>query len=139
MKTKPIVLRKRDYEYLTGILKVNGLENNQETRNSLKKLATELKVASLVEDEDLPAHIIAFNSKVTLAIDEKEVVVELVKPAAKDWKNGKISILTPMGLALIGYGEGDIVKWQFPRGEKEIKILAVSQAKENLTHVHLQN
>ena len=111
MKTKPIVLRKRDYEYLTGILKVNGLENNQETRNSLKKLATELKVASLVEDEDLPAHIIAFNSQVTLSIDEKEVVVELVKPADKDWKNGKISILTPMGLALIGYGEGDIVKW----------------------------
>jgi regulator of nucleoside diphosphate kinase len=50
-----------------------------------------------------------------------------VSPAESDVKNDKISILTPMGAAVIGYAEGDTLIWEFPSGEQEMIIEKVEQ------------
>lgn len=128
MKYGNITIEKKDFVYLKSIIKVAGFENNKETRDSLKKLEIELNDAIVVEQSEMPSDVIRFNSKVTLLINgDRRIEIQLVKPAFKDLANNKISILTPMGSALIGYAKNDMVLWQFPSGLKKITILNVEQ------------
>src|SRR5690606_30203600 len=128
MKSKNIVIEKKDFVYLKSILKVGGFDNNIETKESLKKLESELNTAMVLDEEDMPTDVIRFNSKISLLIDDgSEMQITLVKPADKDLKSNKISILTPMGSALIGYSKGDQLMWNFPAGLKKITILDVHQ------------
>ena len=48
-------------------------------------------------------------------------------PGKSDIALNMLSILTPMGLALYGYAEGDQVVWEFPSGINTIKIIKVEQ------------
>jgi regulator of nucleoside diphosphate kinase len=130
MKYGNITLEKRDFVYLKGILNVSGFENNRETRESLAKLETELKTAIVLDEAEMPADVIRFNSRISLVVDgSSKVEMQLVKPQYKDLKTNKISILTPMGSALIGYAKEDQVLWEFPSGLKKITILGVEQEK----------
>ena len=51
-------------------------------------------------------------------------------PNDSDVENDKVSILTPMGAAVIGYAEGDPLVWEFPSGERQLTIEKVEQEKE---------
>lgn len=137
MKYGNITIEKKDFVYLKSILKVAGFDNNLETRNSLKKLESELKTAIVLDEEGMPKDVIRFNSKIKLTVDgNKKFEMQLVKPALKDLDKNRISILTPMGSALIGYAKGDQLMWKFPNGLKKITILDVThesiQLKEQL-------
>lgn len=128
MKYGNITIEKKDFVYLKQILKVAGFENNIETRESLMKLESELKLANVIDEEEIPEDVIRFNTKVELLIDGKrKVEMQLVKPAFKDLGSSKISILTPMGSALIGCAKGDQILWNFPNGLKKITIVDVQQ------------
>jgi len=101
MKYGNITLEKRDFVYLKGILNVSGFENNRETRESLAKLETELKTAIVLDEAEMPADVIRFNSRISLVVDgSSKVEMQLVKPQYKDLKTNKISILTPMGVCI---------------------------------------
>jgi regulator of nucleoside diphosphate kinase len=131
MKYGNISIEKKDFVYLKSILKVAGFDNNLETRSSLKKLETELKTAIVLDEEDMPKDVIRFNSKIGLTVDgNRKIEMQLVKPALKDLEANKISILTPMGSALIGYAQEDQLMWQFPNGLKRLTILKVEQEQE---------
>lgn len=128
MKYKNITIEKKDFVYLKNILNITGFDYNGETRDSLKKLESELTTAIVLEEDEMPNDVIRFNSKVILFVDgNRKVEMQLVKPAFKDLALNKISILTPMGAALIGYAKGDQVVWNFPSGLKKITILEVRQ------------
>ncbi|MAY84819.1 MAG: transcription elongation factor GreAB [Flavobacteriales bacterium] len=132
MKYKDIIIEKKDFVYLKSMLNVAGFDNNRETRESLEKLRTELLTAIVLNEGEMPSDVIRFNSKIAITIDgSRKINIQLVKPALKDVANNKISILTPMGSALIGYAEGDQLLWEFPSGMKKITILKVEQ--EDLT------
>jgi len=63
--------------------------------------------------------------------DEKTnrvLLVKLVTPDKADIKEGKISVLSPVGTALIGYAKGAKISWQVPAGKKTFTILEVSTA-----------
>jgi regulator of nucleoside diphosphate kinase len=93
-------------------------------------LETELKTAIVLDEAEMPADVIRFNSRISLVVDgSSKVEMQLVKPQYKDLKTNKISILTPMGSALIGYAKEDQVLWEFPSGLKKITILGVEQEK----------
>ncbi|MBD98971.1 MAG: transcription elongation factor GreAB [Verrucomicrobia bacterium] len=137
MKYGNITIEKKDFVYLKSILKVAGFDNNRETRDSLQKLESELQTAIVVDEQEMPEDVIRFNSKISLNIDgNQKFEVQLVKPALKDLEKNRISILTPMGSALIGYAKGDQLMWKFPNGLKKITILEVAHdnlyAKERL-------
>jgi regulator of nucleoside diphosphate kinase len=129
MKYKKLTIEKKDFVYLKSIINVAGFDNNRETTASLKKLETELKAANVLNEDLMPPDVIRFNSKISLSIDNGAslVDVQLVKPAFKDLKTNKVSILTPMGAALIGYAKGDTIVWDFPGGPKRLTILDVEQ------------
>jgi len=85
-------------------------------------LSGELERAVVVPAQELPANVITMNSRVLIEIDGVQKEITLVYPAdAKLWEN-KISVLSPIGTALLGYAEGDEIEWQVPSGVSKIFI-----------------
>lgn len=128
MKYGSLILEKKEYVYIKRILNISGYTENFETQKSLQRFSEELKNAEIVDDKDMPKDVIRFNSKVIVYSENGwEKAIQLVIPSEKDVKNDKISVITPMGAALFGYSEGDIIEWDFPSGKQQIKIVAVAQ------------
>ncbi|MFC0604769.1 GreA/GreB family elongation factor [Winogradskyella pulchriflava] len=128
MKYGSLILEKKEYVYLKRILNISGYAEDHETQKCLMNLSEELKTAHIVDEGDVPMDVIRFNSMVTLVLESGiEKQLQVVIPMEKDVKQNKISILTPMGSALIGYSKGDTILWDFPTGKQKIKIIDVAQ------------
>lgn len=82
------------------------------------RLAEELSRATVLPEERMPRTVVRMNSRVTYVDEQsgqrREVV--LVYPEDADPSNGKISILAPVGTALLGLEEGQTIDWPFPNG-----------------------
>lgn len=92
-------------------------------------LEEELERANIVSDEDLPTDVVSMNSTVKfLDLDtDKESTVQLVFPQDTNIAENKISILTPVGSALIGLRVGQTINWPFPNGKvKQLKVISVT-------------
>jgi regulator of nucleoside diphosphate kinase len=132
MKYGSLILEKKEYVYLKRILNVSGYANDFEAQKSLLKLSEELKSAHIVNEEEMPDDVIRFNSEVTVTSNNGwERTLKVVTPVDKDFKLNKISVLAPMGAALIGYSNDDIITWDFPGGTQQLKITNVSQEEAN--------
>lgn len=130
MKYGSIILEKKEYVYLKRLLNISCYAQDNQIQNSLIKLSEELKDAQIVDEEDIPIDVIRFNSSVKVISNRGwEKSLQVVIPGEKDVANNKISILTPMGAALIGYAQDDLVNWDFPSGNQELRIETVAQDK----------
>ena len=91
------------------------------------ELRKELNRAKLLDPKDIPNNVITMNSKFKLKdLDSgEEMIYTLVFPEDADIYKNKISIYAPMGIALIGYRVGDIIKWPVPGGILRIKVLEI--------------
>lgn len=128
MKYGSLILEKKEYVYLKRILNISGYAEDHETQRCLAKLSEELKTAHIVDNDEMPYDIIRFNSIVTLVLESGiKKTLQVVMPVDRDVKQDKISVLTPMGSALIGYSKEDTILWDFPSGRQEIKIVDVAQ------------
>jgi|SRR5690606_3376583 len=128
MKYGNLILEKKEYVYLKRMLNISGYEVNHEIQKSLMKFGEELKNAHILDEEEMPDDVVRLNSTVTVGTGDDWVkTITIVVPADKDIKNNKISVHTPMGVALFGYSVSDVVKWEFPNGTKELTIIAVEQ------------
>ena len=96
-------------------------------------LANELSRAVIVKEEAFPPHGIRLNSKVQLLDLNTQMKMEftIVMPQYADMRQNKISILTPMGAALIGFRKDEFVEWKVPAGLKKFQILNVVNEKTN--------
>ncbi|AVI52071.1 transcription elongation factor GreAB [Pukyongia salina] len=128
MKYGSLILEKKEYVYLKRLLNISGYAGDFETQKSLNRLSEELKNAQIVDEKDIPADVIRFNSRIMVFSESGwERTLQLVIPSEKNTKQDKISILTPMGAALFGYSEGDTIEWDFPSGKQKIRIVTVTQ------------
>lgn len=90
----------------------------------LSELAQEVSRSIVVPQNSIPNDIITMNSKVRLKDMDtgKEAIYTLVFPANADAARNKISVLAPIGTALIGYRVGDVISWEVPAGVKRLKV-----------------
>ena len=126
-KTKnDLVLRKDDYDVLLDCLR-NGIYRNAFDRSNAEELQAELKRATLVSKEDFPEDVVRLNSKVKVKEEKRNNVMELVlvTPDKADIRQRKISVMAPVGAALIGFRRGQKVVWQVPSGKKTFVIMEV--------------
>jgi regulator of nucleoside diphosphate kinase len=65
------------------------------------------------------------------------MLIQLVFPSEADFERGKISILAPIGTALIGYRTGDTVEWKVPAGIRHLRIDEVVYQPEAAGDYHL--
>jgi len=93
----------------------------------LDQLEEELARCAEVSQETVPEDVITMNSKVTLKdlTSGKEITCTLVFPGDADSSQGRISVLAPLGMAILGYRVGDKISWQMPSGVHELQIDAV--------------
>ena len=129
MKYDKIIIDKKELEVLKQLFSNSNNKKDKTYHLSLEKLLEELKKAKVVDTSKMPQDVIRFNSLVTIQIaNGVEKTFQIVMPEKSDLSINKISILAPMGLALIGYAENDNVDWQFPTGINTITIVKVEQS-----------
>ena len=90
----------------------------------LQALEHELDRAVIVQSTEVPADPGTMNSTVRL-IDlnsDEEMVVTLVYPDHANIAEGRISILAPIGTAILGCSEGEMVEWKVPDGIRSLKV-----------------
>src|SRR5690625_4917974 len=110
----PIVMTHADLGSLASILK----EIPPEDRRHSQDLQRELKRAKQVPSNEVPDDVITMESTVHLReIDGGDLwTFTLVYPRNADARENRISILSPLGTAMIGCRVGDVVDWPIPGG-----------------------
>jgi regulator of nucleoside diphosphate kinase len=135
MTDRVIYITSKDRERLEVI----GQTTEGKDRDDLADLVDELNRAIVVPAEEIPADVITMNSRARLLDLDKGSAVEytLVYPAEADFAKGKISIVAPIGAAMIGYREGDEIEWDVPGGRRRFKVEAVLYQPEAAGDTHL--
>ena len=126
-KTKNrLVLAKDDYEIIMSYIR-KGLPTITFNRQDAEELEMELKKARVVHKDELPEDIVRLNSTVTIKAEKENKIMELtvVTPERANIKQRLISIMSPIGTALIGFRKGQQVKWKVPAGKKTFTIMDV--------------
>lgn len=118
-----IVVSEDDHTRLTGLAE-SSLDRQPEIA---EELLSEMDRAKVTPLSRIPSTVIRMGSKVTFRSGDGEVkTVTLVYPGKADIAEGKVSILTPVGAALIGLREGHSVAWSSRGGRRlEFEIVAV--------------
>ncbi len=75
------------------------------------ELLGEMERAEVVSLQAIPSNVVRMGSSVEYAADDGNRRVTLVYPGEADIAKGRISILTPIGTALIGLAEGQSIEW----------------------------
>jgi regulator of nucleoside diphosphate kinase len=99
----------------------SGVDSNTPYMN---KLEDELDRANIVDPKEIPIDAITMRSKARLKDLEtrREMIYSLVFPHEADVDEGRISVLAPVGTAMIGYRVGDIIEWEVPSGLRRLKV-----------------
>lgn len=113
--------------------------------NGEDKLETELARANVVSPSAVPPTIVTMNSTVKFAIESKQLAskqsdfeLTLVYPKDMDASGKKISILAPVGSALLGLSQGDEIEWPKPGGGLlKVKINEIVYQPEREGNFHL--
>lgn len=122
-KNRQIYLTDFDLQRLQELIETMLDQPSRDSRY-LDELDQELLRAEVVAPRDIPPDVITMNSTVRLQdMDTKgELEYTLVFPADANLEKGRISVLAPVGMAMIGYRVGDTVSWKVPGGTKRLKI-----------------
>jgi regulator of nucleoside diphosphate kinase len=95
-----------------------------------EELADEIGRARVLAKGTRPEHIVCMNSEVEFRDESTGRIqkVILVYPEEADISQRKISVLTPVGTALIGLGTGDSISWETPAGDaRQLTVLSVNE------------
>lgn len=125
MADHPIYITREDYAKLRLLLTVSSSSGRS---TSLDNLRGELDRALVVDSASIPEGVVAMGSQIEiedLATGEIETYT-LVFPERADAEAGRLSVLAPIGTALIGDREGEDVHWNTPGGVRRIRIRRVT-------------
>lgn len=121
-ETRTIYITDRDLERLERLIYILKRGPN------IDALEEELARASIVRPEEIPPNVVTMNSRVRFldCSTEETLEVTLVYPQDADIAQNRISVLAPVGSALLGLSVGDTIEWPMPSGQiKKLKIVAV--------------
>ncbi len=123
MSGKAICVTEFDLERLKKLL-ADAQRTSYRGSPYLAKLQKELDRAKVVKPDKVASDVVTMNSRVCL-VDlntGKEEVYTLVFPEDADMGKGKISVLAPIGTAMLGYEVGDVFEWEVPAGKRRLKV-----------------
>ena len=138
MSGKLIYITDNDMKRLKELIMV-AREFSKEDEKYLKDLEGELERGKAVKSQNIPNNVITMNSKIRLRniATQEEMIYQLVFPDNADVNQGRISILAPIGTALLGYQVGDIVKWKVPAGLTKLEVEDILYQPEAAGDYHL--
>lgn len=136
MNSQPdIIISELDYSRIDNLLRATaGIATNIKSA-----LLTELERAELVAPEQIPANVVTMNSQVKFSVISTGVTftLKLVYPKDMDDSGNTISILAPVGSAMLGLKERDEIDWQDGLGGMlQVRIEAIEYQPERAGEYH---
>jgi regulator of nucleoside diphosphate kinase len=138
MEPRDIFITQYDLSRLKELLQVS-LSFAERDRELLESLEQELDRAHIVEPTAIPHDVVTMNSRVRVKDvgTNEDTVYTLVFPSEAEVTQRKISVLAPVGTAMLGYRVGDTVEWRVPAGVKQLRIEEILFQPEAEGHYHL--
>ena len=137
MKQRTIFVTRTDYDHLAQLL-ASDFAATIWPRRYLDDLRAELDRAAVVPADKAPEEAVTMNSTVRLRdLDTDEIeTYTLVYPGKANIAQNRLSVLAPVGTAILGYCVGDVVNWDTPGGTRRLRIEQVSceLERERLQH-----
>ncbi len=123
-KEATLYITEVDRRRLEKLVEIAGERDRLASHDNLRRLEQELDRAETVAPKDVPADVITMRSKVRLRDlnTGEEIVYTLVFPTEANYDEGKISVLAPVGTAMLGYRVGVTIEWQVPSGWRRLKV-----------------
>jgi regulator of nucleoside diphosphate kinase len=136
--SKKIYITVNDMNRLEELLGVASTVNVRDNKH-LEELAKELEKADVVESTEIPANVITMNSMVLLKDLEtaEDRTFTLVFPRQANIDQNKVSILAPVGTAMIGCRIGHVIVWNAPAGERRMRVEKILYQPEAAGDYHL--
>lgn len=136
MKPESIMITEMDYYRLDSLIE-NG---DPLSEKELTDLSEEIARARILDFPEIPSDVVTMNSTVRY-IDQdtnKESEITIVYPQHANSDKRRISVLAPIGTALLGLREGHEISWKLPDGrQKTLKVLEIVYQPENNGDLHL--
>jgi regulator of nucleoside diphosphate kinase len=132
-----LIITKFDLYRLRGLIEVHRRLGTED--RSVEMLEIELDAASIVEPTDVPPDVVTMSSTVELVDLETRAARELtvVFPGHADVHAGKVSVLAPLGIVLLGARAGDDLSWPTPGRSRRGRIARVIYQPEAAGHLDL--
>ena len=121
-----LMITYEDYAILNAY--VRGITSEMDfDRSNAALLEAELKKAVIVKRDKFPQDVIRLNSRVVVKEETKDKLIEfvLVVPEKANILEKKISVFAPIGTALIGFKQGERIRWDVPAGSRTFTIMQV--------------
>ena len=136
---KHLVFSVLDSERLRKYLVETTAQGPREDQHVARRLSDELMEADVLPPERIPKDVVTLHSLVRVVeLDSKnERVYELVLPEESEPAEGRVSVLAPMGAALLGSHAGDTIEWEAPRGRRQAVVAGLLYQPEAAGHFHL--
>lgn len=138
MSNRAIYMTGYDKDRLTKLIE-DIQDSDSQDKNYLTALQEELDHAKIVSSSDIPKDVITMNSQVCL-VDQRtqeEEMFTLVFPQDADISQGRISVLAPIGTAMLGYRVGQVFQWKVPVGDRTLKVKEILYQPEAAGDYHL--
>src|SRR5512138_1155797 len=121
---RPIVVTRSDAERLRALVETARARRRWEEVHLLA-LADELESAEVVEPDRVPADVVTMRSRVRVLdmVSGEAATYTICYPIEANLQAGRLSVLAPIGTALLGYREGDVIEWPVPGGVRVLKIV----------------
>lgn len=131
METRKVVLTEADREQLQWLID-SSREQGHADAERLDELENELRRAVVVRSCEVQPDVVTMNSRVRIQdLDSgRDFTYQVVFPKDANLAQNRISILAPIGTALIGYRAGSAVEWRVPSGRRRFRILEVEYQPE---------
>jgi len=138
MEGRDIWVTDFDLERLRKLLEGTRLWSSRD-REHLQRLEEELDQAHVVTATDIPPDVVTMNAQLRLRdLDSgKEMVFTLVFPSDADAEQNRISVLAPLGTAVLGFRRGDAFEWRMPGRVRRLKVEEVLYQPEAAGDYHL--
>ena len=138
-KQTDIYITEPDHERLTKLIEVVREREGDANGKHIDSLEEELERAEVVQQKEIPPDVITMRSTVRLKDMDtsEEMTYQLTFPTEANYDEGKISVLAPVGTAMLGYRRGDVIEWEVPSGVRRLKVEEVLYQPESKGEYHL--
>lgn len=129
MEQQGILLTEQDFERLSLLVQ------HSESKTA-ELLEEELARATVLPQNEIPKDIVTMNSTIRFVDEDngKNSEVTLVYPQDADVTKRKVSVLAPVGMALIGLKVGQSIEWPMPNGHRTLKVISIIYQPEAAGH-----
>jgi regulator of nucleoside diphosphate kinase len=119
-----IVVTQFDHDRLSRLLVRLRREGRSPAATGADMLEDELDSATIVDPQRVPPTVVTMNSEIEVVFLDNGHTMRLtvVFPGEASPKSGRISVLAPLGLALLGARVGDEIEWTMPGGPRRLRV-----------------